>query len=380
MTGKTKINSWNEWDPLKHVIVGIPDGAMIAAPEPAAITGPEIGKPPDFWCPLPDDLVAKARVEMDNFAAILEERGARVDRLSPLVLNQKVQTPDWEQDSMFSLMPPRDFLLPVGNEIIEATMSQRSRWFEFIAYRDLLEQYFREDPNFLWSAAPKPRLTDDLYVEGFWEEIAEIEKNNPAEMVERTKRHQFSRTEVRPVWDAADALRLGKDIFIQMSMLTNKAGIDWLRRHLEPRGLRVHQVTFECPHPWHMDTTIFFPRAGTMFQNPNWLPVEPEFNELLRKNDWEIVHCAPAGRTKSHERCYYSVYLAYNVLSIDPKTICVEAAEKPLMEQLDQYGFEVIPVDFFEVSPFGGGLHCATVDIFREGDCEDYFPKQIKGF
>jgi glycine amidinotransferase len=37
-------------------------------------------------------------------------------------------------------------------------------------------------------------------------------------------------------------------------------------------------------------------------------------------------------------------------------------------------------VDFFEVSPFGGGLHCATTDVYREGDCQDYFPKQIKGF
>ena len=51
-----------------------------------------------------------------------------------------------------------------------------------------------------------------------------------------------------------------------------------------------------------------------------------------------------------------------------------------MMEQLDQYGFEVIPVDFFDVGPFGGGLHCATVDIFREGNCEGYFPKQIEGF
>jgi glycine amidinotransferase len=29
---------------------------------------------------------------------------------------------------------------------------------------------------------------------------------------------------------------------------------------------------------------------------------------------------------------------------------------------------------------FGGGLHCSTVDIHREGDMEDYFPKQIPGF
>ena len=29
------VNSWNEWDPLKHVIVGRADGCCIPAPEPA---------------------------------------------------------------------------------------------------------------------------------------------------------------------------------------------------------------------------------------------------------------------------------------------------------------------------------------------------------
>ena len=32
---KTVVNSWNEWDPLKHVIVGRADGTMVQAPEPA---------------------------------------------------------------------------------------------------------------------------------------------------------------------------------------------------------------------------------------------------------------------------------------------------------------------------------------------------------
>ena len=32
---KTVVNSWNEWDPLKHVIVGRADGVCIPAPEPA---------------------------------------------------------------------------------------------------------------------------------------------------------------------------------------------------------------------------------------------------------------------------------------------------------------------------------------------------------
>ena len=37
---------------------------------------------------------------------------------------------------------------------------------------------------------------------------------------------------------------------------------------------------------------------------------------------------------------------------------------------------EVIEVDFRDVYPFGGGLHCSTTDVYREGKCEDYFPKQ----
>ena len=33
---------------------------------------------------------------------------------------------------MFGCMPPRDVLLTVGNEILEATMSYRCRWFEYL--------------------------------------------------------------------------------------------------------------------------------------------------------------------------------------------------------------------------------------------------------
>ena len=33
--GMTVVNSWNEWDPLEHVIVGVASGTMVQAPEPA---------------------------------------------------------------------------------------------------------------------------------------------------------------------------------------------------------------------------------------------------------------------------------------------------------------------------------------------------------
>ena len=169
---KTVVNSWNEWDPLKHIIVGKADGTMIQAPEPACQRDwPKFGFPLGTYGLLPQEMEEKANEQLDGFSKILEDRGVQVDRPTPMDFSQKVQTPDWEQDSMFGVMPPRDLLLTVGNEILEATMSQRSRWFEYLAYRPLLEQYFKDDPNFRWEAAPKPRLADRSYVPNFWSEF-----------------------------------------------------------------------------------------------------------------------------------------------------------------------------------------------------------------
>ena len=65
-----------------------------------------------------------------------------------------------------------------------------------------------------------------------------------------------------------------------------------------------------------------------------------------------------------------------NVLVLDQQTVCVEETEVYQAEQLDKFGFEVIPIPFREVYPFGGALHCNTADVCREGDCQDYFPNQ----
>ncbi len=40
---KTIVKSWNEWSPLKHVIVGRADNCCIPAPEPAV----DVKIPPD---------------------------------------------------------------------------------------------------------------------------------------------------------------------------------------------------------------------------------------------------------------------------------------------------------------------------------------------
>ena len=94
---KTIVSSWNEWDPLKHVIVGRAEGAMLQAPEPAVYRDfSKEGFPYGKWGPMPEERVAKAVEQLDNFAGILEKRGIRVDRPEPLDFSQAVQTPDWQ--------------------------------------------------------------------------------------------------------------------------------------------------------------------------------------------------------------------------------------------------------------------------------------------
>ena len=56
---------------------------------------------------------------------------------------------------------PRDILTVIGDEIIEAPMDWRCRFFEYRAYRPLMKEYFRNGAR--WTTAPKPLIRDELY-------------------------------------------------------------------------------------------------------------------------------------------------------------------------------------------------------------------------
>ena len=45
---------------------------------------------------------------------------------------------------------------------------------------------------------------------------------------------------------------------------------------------------------------------------------------------------------------------------------------------MDKLGMNVIPVHIRDAYAFGGGLHCSTADVYREGDQLDYFPNRVK--
>ena len=370
--GNTVVSSWNDFDPLKHAIVGRADFTCIPPTEPATEAKiPEDSDMRGMWGPRPLETVERANYQLDTLAGLLESRGVRVDRPEPLQWNQAVMTPDFSTGSSFGCMPPRDVLLTVGKEILSAPMSFRCRFWEYLAYHSLMQKYFDEDPEFRWEQAPRPRLSDAAYKAGYFDEIT-IE-----ERLERTAELNFVTTEHEPLFDAADVLRMGKDLFCQHGLTTNRRGMQWLQRHYPAH--RVHAVNFPGdPYPIHIDATFVPLRPGLVMNNPN-RKLPEEQRKIFEINDWEIVDAAQPAHEAPPPLCYSSVWLSMNVLILDHSTVIVEASEVNQIEQLDGLGFNVLPVEFRDAYPFGGGLHCATGDVLREGNCEDYFPKQISG-
>ena len=63
-------------------------------------------------------------------------------------------------------------------------------------------------------------------------------------------------------------------------------GIEWMRRHLAPRGIRVHTISFKDPNPMHIDATFNIIGPGLVLSNPD-RPCHQI--ELFKKSGWDIV-------------------------------------------------------------------------------------------
>ena len=364
------VNSWNEWDQLKHVIVGVADMSNIPPMEPAL--EPKLSDDSGMkgsHGPRSAESVEKAKIQLDNFVHILTSLNVKVDRPTPIDFSQPIATPDWKIEGMFGCMPPRDVILTVGNEMLEAPMSYRCHWFEYLAYRPLLEQYYKEDPDMRWEAAPKPRLTKSTYKSNYLQKgISEEER------YKKIEERDFILNDNEPLFDAAEILRFGKDLFFHNNFTSNLQGLNWLRRHFPNH--RVHQINLPGDlMPTHIDACFTPIKPGVMIINPN-RKISSEQRKIFDDNKWEIHEAAPSIHNAPPPMCYSSIWLSMNVLIVNPTTICVEASEEKMIKQMESFGMDVVPVPFRDVYAFGGSLHCSTTDVYREGECEDYLPKQ----
>ncbi|MEG3908708.1 amino acid adenylation domain-containing protein [Microcoleus sp. w2-18bC1] len=365
VTNPSPVCSYNEWDPLEEVIVGIVDGAMVPSwhtiHRATVLPGQEkqmesLAKRTEKQpLPYPEWLVQAATKCVDGFAHILESEGVIVRRPDIVDYSASFRTPDWEVMNGFCSANPRDVFLVIGNEIIEAPMADRSRYFESWAYRSLLKEYLKGGAK--WVAAPKPQLLDTQY---------DPDYKTPAPGEER----RFVITEFEPTFDAADFVRFGRDIFVQKSHVTNSLGIEWVRRHLGDK-YRVHEVKSLCPQALHIDTTLVPLAPGKVLVNPLFIDVDnlPDYFK-----SWDILLAPKPNRTPMtlYDTKVISQWVNMNVLSLDEERVIVEKSQESTIQALKDWGFKPIPCEFESYYPFMGSFHCATLDVRRRGELRSY--------
>lgn len=355
------VSSYNEWDPLEEIIVGRIDGAVIAPIQDkaiAAIVKPKTDDAKDFFSRpgeyYPQHIQQKAQTELNELIGILKAEGIIVRQPEPFDFNLTYKTPYWSSTG-FTTSCPRDAFLVIGNEIIEAPMSWRCRYFESLPYKKLFNEYFENGAK--WTAAPKPALSDDLYTED-----ASSKLNN--EVVCITNESEI-------VFDAADFVKFGKDIIVARSHTTNLKGIAWLERHLGS-NYTIHcieNVRAKCP--MHLDTTLIPIAPGRLIINPKYFDTS-NLPSIFRS--WEIFTAPEPECFEGINTTYFgSLWLSLNMLCIAPNKVIVEARQKRLIKQLNDWGVETIPCPFAHYEPYEGAFHCATLDIRRRGALQSYF-------
>ncbi|WP_437661162.1 inosamine-phosphate amidinotransferase 1 [Sorangium sp. So ce1182] len=345
----SKVNVHNEWDPLEEVIVGIADGARVPSPDRGlfALDYCEHHESPAEIPsgPYAPRVIEEAKEDLDDFVTALQRHGVTVRRPSMTDHAQRFGSPSWTTDGEYNYCP-RDVLLAIGDMIIEAPMALRSRYFEPFAYRRLLQEYF--DSGAQWISAPKPQLLDHTYN---IRPVSGSVLNN----------HE-------PIFDAANVIRMGRDILYLVSCSGNMLGCRWLQRVLGDR-YRVHPLV-GVYEGTHLDTTIAVVRPGVVVLCPERIRKD-RVPEIFKK--WDIVWCpemVDTGYSWSYPRA--SIWQGMNFIMINPALAVVNVLQVPLIRELEKRGVDVLPLRMRHARNLSGGFHCVSLDVRRRGALEDY--------
>ncbi|MGP9819421.1 hypothetical protein ACTZWW_05360 [Salinarimonas sp. NSM] len=339
----------NEWDPLEEMIVGIADGARVPRADPGlyAVDYAENHASADEIPsgPYEHRVIAEANEDLARFAETLAAHGVTVRRPEPTDHAATFGAPGWTTDGEYNYCP-RDVLLPIGDMIIEAPMMLRSRYFEPFAYRHLLAEYVESGAR--WISAPKPRLPDETWTArpGEGPIIAELE----------------------PLFDAANVLRVGRDILFQISRSGNRLGLAWLRSVLGPQ-YRVHAVEGVYDGT-HIDTSITLVRPGLVALSAERVSPDKVPAIFARWDKIWVEDMVDTGYAWSYPRA--SIWQGMNFIMINPALAVVNELQRPLIRQLESHGVGVVPLPMRQARTLSGGFHCVSVDIRRRGTLEDY--------
>jgi N-dimethylarginine dimethylaminohydrolase len=348
---RSRVWSWNEWDPLEEVIVGNPLNARFPAPDVST----QLAEYPDRSLaeiprgPFPQKIIEEAEEDLTDFIQALEKQGVTVKRPQTWPHEAKFSTINWESEGYYNYCP-RDIMLVIGDQIIETPNVIRSRSQETFSYRELLIDYMKSGAK--WYGAPKPMLLDSLF---------DVDLSKPMPRNDE------------PAFDAANVLRFGEDLLYLVSATGNEMGGHWLQSILGDR-FRVHFLK-DVYYGSHIDSTFVALRPGLILCNPARVNSDtlPEFLK-----QWEVIYSPPMENTGRYDadylsKCIGSDWIDMNAFNISPNLVVVDKDQTALIKLLEKHGLDVIPIKLRHSKMLGGGFHCVTLDVRRTGTLERYF-------
>jgi len=343
--------SCNEWDQLEEVVVGNPLRARFPAPDLstqlAEFSDRSLEEIPRG--PIPQQIIEETEEDLNEFVAVLEELGITVKRPETWPHEARFSTIHWESEGFYNYCP-RDVILVIGDHIIETPNVIRSRAQETFSYRTMLVDYLKSGAK--WYSAPKPMLLDSLF---------EVDLNKP------TPRND------EPAFDAANVLRLGRDLIYLVSGTGNEMGGQWLQTILGD-AFRVHFLK-DVYYGSHIDSTLVALRPGLLLCSPARVNNDT-LPEILKQ--WDVIYSPPMENTGRYDADYLSrsigsAWIGMNLLSINPNLVVVDHDQTGLIKLLEKQGLDVIPLKLRHSKMLGGGFHCVTLDVRRAGTLQRYF-------
>ena len=302
------ISSFNEWDTLKHVVIGDasyanwPTTDPIYALEKTRTTWTETPVP---FGPVEQWIIDESNEDLQTFADTLTQIGIKVSR--PDVINFQ------ESDGFYNYCP-RDRLLVYGSTVVDTAMMYPSRYQEIDAYKSVIA----EADTFI----SMPRDTG-------------------------------------MVLDAANILRANDHWLFLESASGNLAAYEWLCKQFP--SVKIELCNFYAGV--HIDSTISVLNEGTVVLNANRVN-EDNCPSLFK--GWNKIYVSDVVAQGFHQYPYASKWIALNMFSIDPKTVVVDKAQVGLIWQLEKAGMTVIPLTLRHSRTLGGGFHCTTLDLERQ--------------
>lgn len=303
-----KIHSFNEWDPLRSVVVGRADHANWPTKDPVFRSESERTlwkETPLPSGPVPDWIIKEANEDLDQLVGVL--RSLNVEVLRPNDLDFQ------EHDGMYNYCP-RDRLLVYGDTVVNPAMMYPCRDMEIECYKDIADAA----DNYLFMP-----------------------------------RHEGM------TLDAANIARLNNKWIFLESASGNRAAYDWLCTQFPTVDIEL--VNFYAGV--HIDSTIVPLREGLVLVNGS--RVNPENLPRVLK-DWEVIYCNHVEEQGFFQYPYASKWIALNMLVVNPHTIIVDKNQPMLIDFLEKNQFTVVPMQLRHSRTLGGGFHCVTLDLHRE--------------